>query len=96
MNVFLVSDLHFLPLYVMVVLYLSVSHSSELFILCHSGSGTGNIIEPISAVPLNDQLLEAKSSVADAEAEVLSEITEKVVRCYDFSYFVNFDDLSKF
>lgn len=47
-------------------------------LLLSSGSGTGNIIEPVAAVPLNDELLEAKSSVADAEVEVLSEITEKM------------------
>ena len=78
------------------MLYLFTSHSFELFICAISGSGTGNIIEPVSAVPLNDELLEAKSSVADAEVEVLSEITEKVVQCYGLPDFMNFDDLSKF
>ncbi|KAK9732523.1 hypothetical protein RND81_04G005100 [Saponaria officinalis] len=35
-------------------------------------------MEPVSAVQLNDDLLEAKASVADAEAEVLLDITEKI------------------
>ena len=38
----------------------------------------GNTIEPVSAVHLNDELLGAKASIADAEAEILIELTEKV------------------
>ncbi|KAK6926114.1 MutS2 and Smr-associated SH3 domain [Dillenia turbinata] len=38
----------------------------------------GNILEPLSAVPLNDELQQARASVAKAEAEVLSRLTEKI------------------
>ncbi|XP_021762554.1 uncharacterized protein LOC110727298 isoform X1 [Chenopodium quinoa] len=47
-------------------------------LLLSSGAGMGNIIEPVSAVQLNDELMEAKASIADAEAEVLLDITEKI------------------
>ena len=47
-------------------------------IYCCSGSGLGSIIEPLSAVPLNDELQQARASVAKAEADVLSMLTEKV------------------
>ncbi|XP_052200687.1 uncharacterized protein LOC127807095 isoform X2 [Diospyros lotus] len=47
-------------------------------LLLSSGSGGGNIVEPLSAVPLNDELQQAKASVAKAEADVLLKITEKV------------------
>ncbi|XP_021858703.1 uncharacterized protein [Spinacia oleracea] len=47
-------------------------------LLLSSGAGMGNIIEPVSAVQLNDELMEAKASVVDAEAEVLLDITEKI------------------
>ncbi len=47
-------------------------------IYCCSGSGIGSIIEPLSAVPLNDELQQARASVAKAEADVLSMLTEKV------------------
>lgn len=43
-----------------------------------SGSGQGNIIEPLAAVPLNDELQEARASVAKAEADVLLMVTKKV------------------
>ncbi|CAN0922812.1 Endonuclease MutS2 [Linum grandiflorum] len=41
-------------------------------------SGRGSIIEPLSAVPLNDELQQARFSVAQAEADVLSMLTEKI------------------
>ena len=44
-----------------------------------SGSGAGSILEPLSAVPLNDQLQQARASVAKAEADVLLKITKKVL-----------------
>lgn len=44
----------------------------------------GNVIEPVSAVQLNDELLEAKASIADAEAEVLLDITEKIKLDLDY------------
>ncbi|KMT16439.1 hypothetical protein BVRB_3g050620 isoform C [Beta vulgaris subsp. vulgaris] len=47
-------------------------------LLLSSGAGRGNIIEPVSAVQLNDELLGAKASVADAETEVLLDLTEKI------------------
>lgn len=47
-------------------------------LLLSSGTGVGNVIEPVSAVRLNDELLEAKASVTDAEAEVLLDITGKI------------------
>ncbi|XP_047320146.1 endonuclease MutS2 [Impatiens glandulifera] len=47
-------------------------------LLLTSGSGTGSIVEPLSAVPLNDELQQAKASVALAEEEVLLKITMKM------------------
>lgn len=47
-------------------------------LLLTSGSGTGSIFEPLSAVPLNDELQQAKASVALAEEEVLLKITKKM------------------
>ncbi|KAH9603325.1 hypothetical protein KSS87_020345, partial [Heliosperma pusillum] len=47
-------------------------------LLLSSGAGTGKVIEPVSAVQLNDELLEAKASVANAEAEILLDLTEKM------------------
>lgn len=43
-----------------------------------SGSGVESLVEPISAVPLNDELQQARALVARAEDEVLSRLTEKV------------------
>ncbi|KAM4068542.1 hypothetical protein ACB094_12G020800 [Castanea mollissima] len=47
-------------------------------LLLYSGSGRGSIVEPLSAVPLNDELQQARASVAKAEADVLSMLTEKM------------------
>ncbi|XP_074320378.1 uncharacterized protein LOC141657140 isoform X2 [Silene latifolia] len=47
-------------------------------LLLSSGAGAGKVIEPVSAVLLNDELLEAKASVANAEAEILLDLTEKM------------------
>ncbi|XP_039022681.1 endonuclease MutS2 isoform X2 [Hibiscus syriacus] len=41
-------------------------------------SGSGSIIEPFAAVPLNDELQQARALVAKAEADVLSMVTEKI------------------
>ncbi|KAF3432709.1 hypothetical protein FNV43_RR23811 [Rhamnella rubrinervis] len=41
-------------------------------------SGIGSIVEPFSAVPLNDELQQARASVAKAEADVLSMLTLKM------------------
>ncbi|KAG6753558.1 hypothetical protein POTOM_041536 [Populus tomentosa] len=52
-------------------------------IYCCSDSGTGRIIEPLSAVPLNDELQQARASVAKAEADVLLMLTEKMKKDLD-------------
>lgn len=36
-------------------------------------------MEPLSAVPLNDELQQARASAAKAEADVLLQITHKVI-----------------
>lgn len=43
-----------------------------------SATGIGSILEPLSAVPLNDELQQARVSVAKAEEDVLFMLTEKV------------------
>ena len=60
-------------------------------IYCCSGSGVGSIIEPLSAIPLNDELQQARALVAKAEADVLLKLTEKVLIAFSrvfFSLFV--------
>ncbi|XP_056160291.1 uncharacterized protein LOC130134382 isoform X1 [Syzygium oleosum] len=47
-------------------------------LLISSGSGNGNIIEPLAAVPLNDELQRARGSVAKAEEDVLLMLTKKM------------------
>ncbi|XVF10219.1 hypothetical protein REPUB_Repub07fG0163800 [Reevesia pubescens] len=47
-------------------------------LLLSSGSGLGSIIEPVAAVPLNDELQQARALVAKAEADVLLMVTEKI------------------
>lgn len=47
-------------------------------LLLSSGSGVESTIEPLSAVPLNDELQRAKSLVAKAEADVLLTLTKKM------------------
>ncbi|XP_057798071.1 uncharacterized protein LOC131014194 isoform X3 [Salvia miltiorrhiza] len=47
-------------------------------LLLVSGAGAGNLVEPLSAVPLNDELQQARESVAKAEQEVLLKITKKM------------------
>lgn len=49
-----------------------------MVIVNFSASGTGSVVEPLSAVPLNDALQQAKASVSKAEADVLLKITQKV------------------
>ena len=51
----------------------------------------GSIIEPLSAIPLNDELQQARALVAKAEADVLLKLTEKVLIAFSrvfFSLFV--------
>ncbi|CAK8537750.1 unnamed protein product [Lathyrus sativus] len=43
-----------------------------------SSSGVGSTVEPLSAVPLNDELQRARGLVAKAEAEVLLTLTKKI------------------
>ncbi|XP_031095376.1 uncharacterized protein LOC115999664 isoform X1 [Ipomoea triloba] len=47
-------------------------------LLLSSSSGMGSIIEPLPAVALNDELQQARASVAKAEADVLFKITKKM------------------
>ncbi|KAK1311639.1 hypothetical protein QJS10_CPA07g01019 [Acorus calamus] len=47
-------------------------------LLLSSGSGIENLIEPVSAVPLNDELQQARALVAKAEQDVLSKLTDKM------------------
>lgn len=58
--------------------------------MCCSGSDAGSMIEPIAAVPLNDELQESRALVAKAELNVLSKLTDKVVKdgLFDFIIFV--------
>ena len=44
-----------------------------------SSSGVGSIIEPLPAVSLNDELQQARASVAKAEADALTMLATKVV-----------------
>ncbi|PHT53591.1 hypothetical protein CQW23_08053 [Capsicum baccatum] len=53
-------------------------------LLLSSASGTGSFVEPISAVPLNDALQQAKASVSKAEADVLLMITKKMKKEIDY------------
>ncbi|KAJ0968840.1 hypothetical protein J5N97_021717 [Dioscorea zingiberensis] len=48
-------------------------------LLLSGGSGVGGIIEPIAAVPLNDELQNAMALAAKAEEEVLSRLTDKML-----------------
>ncbi|VFQ72595.1 unnamed protein product [Cuscuta campestris] len=47
-------------------------------LLLSSGSGMGSVIEPLPAVTLNNELQQARASVAKAEADVLLKITKKM------------------
>ncbi|KAK7275926.1 hypothetical protein RIF29_17053 [Crotalaria pallida] len=47
-------------------------------LLLSSGSGVGSTIEPLSAVPLNDELQRARYLVAKAESDVLLALTQKM------------------
>ncbi|KAJ1294888.1 hypothetical protein BS78_01G180700 [Paspalum vaginatum] len=48
-------------------------------LLLSSGSDAGSMIEPIAAVPLNDELQESMALVAKAELDVLSKLTDKIL-----------------
>ncbi|MQL95488.1 hypothetical protein Taro_028158 [Colocasia esculenta] len=52
-------------------------------LLLSSGPGSGSFIEPLSAVPLNDELQQARTLVAKAEEDVLSRLTDKMVSDLD-------------
>ncbi|KAK9122435.1 hypothetical protein Syun_020052 [Stephania yunnanensis] len=47
-------------------------------LLMSSGSGVGSLVEPFAAIPLNNELQQAKALVAKAEEEVLLKLTEKI------------------
>ncbi|PAN46544.1 hypothetical protein PAHAL_9G192700 [Panicum hallii] len=48
-------------------------------LLLSSGSDAGSMMEPIAAVPLNDELQESRALVAKAELDVLSKLTDKIL-----------------
>eukprot|EP01018_Ginkgo_biloba_P011878 Gb_17316 [translate_table: standard] len=48
-------------------------------LLLWSGTGVEKYVEPVSAVPLNDELAQARALVAKAEHEVLANLTKKVL-----------------
>ncbi|KAL6508271.1 hypothetical protein OROHE_021813 [Orobanche hederae] len=52
-------------------------------LLLASGSGVGSLVEPLSAIPLNDELQQARESVAKAEADVLLKIAKKIQMDYN-------------
>ncbi|CAM8989932.1 unnamed protein product [Rhodiola kirilowii] len=56
----------------------SVQNPTVQGLLLSSGSGAGSIVEPLVAVPLNDELQQARASVVRAEDEVLLSLSEKV------------------
>ncbi|PNY17743.1 mutS2-like protein, partial [Trifolium pratense] len=56
----------------------STQKTSFKGLLLSSSSGVGSTIEPLSAVPLNDELQRARGLVAQAEADVLLTLTKKI------------------
>ncbi|GAA0173933.1 DNA metabolism protein [Lithospermum erythrorhizon] len=52
-------------------------------LLLSSGSGAGSVVEPLDAVPLNDELQQARASVVKAETDVLFKITQMMQRDLD-------------
>ncbi|WCJ30325.1 Endonuclease MutS2 [Euphorbia peplus] len=52
-------------------------------LLLSSDSGMGSVIEPLTAVPINDELQRARASVAKAEADLLLNLTEKMQKDLD-------------
>ncbi|XP_022922841.1 uncharacterized protein LOC111430703 isoform X2 [Cucurbita moschata] len=56
-------------------------------LLLSSAAGIGTVLEPLSAVPLNDELQQARAAVAKAEEDVLFMLTEKVK--------MDFEDINK-
>ncbi|CAM8989923.1 unnamed protein product [Rhodiola kirilowii] len=56
----------------------SVQNPTVQGLLLSSGSGAGSIVEPLVAVPLNDELQQARASVVRAEDEVLLSLSEKI------------------
>ncbi|XP_057859458.1 uncharacterized protein LOC131068309 isoform X2 [Cryptomeria japonica] len=63
---------------------LSVDHPTGFQgLLLRSGSGVEKYVEPVSAVPLNDELAQARALVSKAEHEVLANLTDKVLPLLD-------------
>ncbi|KAJ4726784.1 putative DNA mismatch repair protein MutS [Melia azedarach] len=56
-------------------------------LLLSSGSGIGSIVEPLSAVPINDELQQARALATKAEEDVLLTLTKKMQ--------VGLDDIEK-
>lgn len=50
------------------------------FFVVISGSGATAYVEPAAAVPLNNKLSEARTDALKAEYEVLSKLTNKVIK----------------
>ncbi|XP_066160866.1 uncharacterized protein [Oryza sativa Japonica Group] len=48
-------------------------------LLLSSGTDAGSMVEPIVAVPLNDELQQARALVAKAELDALSKMTDKIL-----------------
>ncbi|WOL06224.1 hypothetical protein Cni_G14956 [Canna indica] len=48
-------------------------------LLLSSGSSAGSIVEPVAAVPLNDELQQARALVIKAQEDVLSRLTDKML-----------------
>uniref|UniRef100_A0A0E0EZS2 DNA mismatch repair proteins mutS family domain-containing protein n=1 Tax=Oryza meridionalis TaxID=40149 RepID=A0A0E0EZS2_9ORYZ len=48
-------------------------------LLLSSGTDAGSMVEPIVAVPLNDELQQARALVAKAELDALSKLTDKIL-----------------
>lgn len=56
-----------------------------IHMICCS-SGVGSVMEPIAAIPLNDELQRARALVATAEEEVLSKLSDKVEGFEEINY----------
>lgn len=57
--------------------------SSTGGLLLSSGSGASSLVEPIAAVPLNDELQQTRVLVAKAEEDVLSKLTDMMLADLD-------------
>lgn len=63
------------------LLQLKRDYSPNIYLLnciTFSDSSSGSMLEPIAAIPLNDELQQARALVVKAEEDVLSRLTDKV------------------